>query len=171
MFAYLNSSMVFFVLLVSLSILFISMEAEATKPITKITVMGTVYCDMCSSNTFSRHSFYLSGVDVHIDCKFKASIPTTSELISFSVNRTTDKYGVYKLDIPSVGVNCAEGHATELSCRAITIGSSSSLCNIPGLSVASEQVKIKSRHNHCIYCLNALNYKPPKRNITLCGNQ
>ena len=31
------------------------------KPRSRITVIGTVYCDICSNNTFSRHSYFLPG--------------------------------------------------------------------------------------------------------------
>ncbi|OVA09612.1 Pollen Ole e 1 allergen/extensin [Macleaya cordata] len=146
-------------------------HSKPTRSTSKISVMGIVYCDICSNNTFSKQSYFLPGVKVHMNCKFKATSPTTTEQISFSVNRTTDKYGVYKLDIPSVdGVRCAEGLSMESFCQASLIGSSSSSCSIPGLKTTTDGITFKSKHaNLCIYSLNALNYRPPKRNITLCG--
>ncbi|GMP29724.1 hypothetical protein ACSBR2_010768 [Camellia fascicularis] len=138
----------------------------------QITVMGIVYCDICSNNTFSRHSYFMPGVEVRIDCTFKAVSPKTTEQISLSVNRTTDKNGVYKLAIPSVdGIECAREKAMESSCRASLMWSSSSSCNVPGYRTTSDEIAVKSRQaNLCIYCLNALNYRPSRIDITLCQN-
>ncbi|XP_010250610.1 PREDICTED: uncharacterized protein LOC104592812 [Nelumbo nucifera] len=162
---------VVFLLLVSFFTPLLSLKVHPAKPAAKITVMGVVYCDICSSNIFSRQSYFLPDVEVHMDCKFNANSQTTSERLSFSVNRTTDRFGVYSLEIPSVdGFECANGPAIESVCQASLIGSSSSSCNVPGLRKTSDQMAIISRQvNLCVYSLGALNYRPRKRNITLCG--
>ncbi|XP_050230731.1 major pollen allergen Lol p 11 isoform X2 [Mercurialis annua] len=136
-----------------------------------ITVMGFVYCDICSNNTFTRHSYFLPGAGVKIDCKFKASSAKVKEQVSFSVNRTTNRNGVYKLEIPSVdGISCAEA-AIESSCQASLIHSSSTSCNVPGFKSTSDQISIKAKHpNLCIYSLYAMNFRPSKTDLTLCGN-
>ncbi|KAI8020154.1 hypothetical protein LOK49_LG04G03503 [Camellia lanceoleosa] len=160
-------------LLSSLLTLSLALEIEpATTANPQITVMGIVYCDICSNNTFSRHSYFLPGVDVKIDCTFKATSPKTIEQIAFSVNRTTNQYGVYKLEIPSVdGIDCARDKAMVSSCRASLMWSSSSSCNVPGHITTSDGIAVKSRRsNLCIYSLNALNYRPSRRDITLCKN-
>ncbi|XP_022989732.1 pollen-specific protein-like At4g18596 [Cucurbita maxima] len=147
-------------------------HSHRTRTFTQITVMGLVYCDTCSNNSFSKHSYFLSGVEVRISCKFKAETPRTAEQIAFSVNRTTNKYGVYRLEIPSVdGIRCAEDSAIASFCQASLIGSPSSSCNVPGYRTTSEEISIKSREaNICIYSLNPLNYRPSARDDTLCGN-
>ncbi|KAL3829461.1 hypothetical protein ACJIZ3_018263 [Penstemon smallii] len=152
-----------------------SMQIEAAKKSNsnpQITVMGMVYCDTCSNNSFSRHSYFLPGVEVRIDCIFKAISPRTTEQISFSVNRTTNKYGIYKLEVPSVdGVQCARDKAVGNSCRASLIGTSSSSCNSPGFRTTADEISVKSKQaNMCIYSLNALSYRPSIKNIALCGN-
>lgn len=184
-------------------------------PNSHITVMGFVYCDICSNNSFSRHSYFLSGdkshypivrfqycnlwwnfkmhvfwywerkkslhilfpilspgTEVKIDCIFKALSAKTKEQITVSVNRTTDKYGMYKLEIPSVdGVRCAEDPDVASSCQASLMGSSSTSCNVPGYKSTSSEITVKARReNVCIYSLNPLNYRPSKRDISLCGN-
>ncbi|OMO94005.1 Pollen Ole e 1 allergen/extensin [Corchorus capsularis] len=158
--------------LLLLTSFFTNLVAESTNPISRITVVGVVFCDICSSNTFSRHSYFLPGVEVNVQCKFKAKSPKTTEQMSVSVNRTTDKYGVYKLEIPQVdGVDCVEGLAIESLCEASLIGSKASGCNVPGLKTSTNQISVKSKQdNLCIYSLNALSYKPSKRNTTLCRN-
>lgn len=148
-------------------------EAAAKVANSQITVMGMVYCDICSNNSFSRHSFFMPGVEVKIDCTFKAMATRTAELVSVSVNRTTNRYGVYRLEIPSVdGIECAAEKAVGNSCRASLIGSSSSSCNVPGSTrTTTDEITIKSKQaNMCIYSLTALNFRPSKRNIALCGN-
>ncbi|KAL6960398.1 hypothetical protein U1Q18_038164 [Sarracenia purpurea var. burkii] len=112
------------------------------------------------------------GAEVRIDCTFKAISPRTTEQIAFSVNRTTDKYGVYKLQIPSVdGIECARDRVMESSCRASLMWSSSSSCNVPGYRTTSDEIAVKSRQaNLCIYSLNAMNYRPSSRERSLCQN-
>uniref|UniRef100_A0A5B7BWR8 Pollen Ole e 1 allergen and extensin family protein n=1 Tax=Davidia involucrata TaxID=16924 RepID=A0A5B7BWR8_DAVIN len=164
--------LLFVLLLASLCTHPLMLAAQPSKPTSHITVVGAVFCDVCYNNTFSRHSYFLPGVDVHIECKFKANSPRTTEQIAFSVNRTTDKYGLYKLEIPSVeGVDCVEGPAIQSFCQASLIGSSSSACNVPGLKTSSNEITVKSKQaSLCIYSLSALSYRPPYVNLTLCGN-
>ncbi|XP_062156417.1 uncharacterized protein LOC133864176 [Alnus glutinosa] len=164
------------IILLVLAFLFthpLSLIAQPTTPVSHINVVGVVYCDICSSNTLSRHSYFLPGADVQIQCKFNAQSPKTTEQILFSVNRTTDKHGVYKLEIPTVdGVDCVEGLAVTSLCQASLIGSSSSACNVPASKVTSNVITVKFKQDKlCIYNLNALSYKPSKKNATLCGNQ
>lgn len=112
-------------------------------------------------------------MDVQIQCKFKANTPEATEEMNFSVNRTTDKHGVYKLDIPSVqGVNCINGLALVSMCHASLLRSSSSACSVPALRTTSDEISIKSEQdNLCIYSLNAMSYRPSKKNTTICANQ
>lgn len=148
-------------------------EPAKSKPINpQIIVMGMVYCDICSNNTFSRHSYFLPGVQVKVDCTFKANSPRTTEQIQFSVNRTTNRYGIYKVEIPSVdGILCAREKAVGNSCRASLLSSSSSACDVPGSRTTSDEIAITSRKaNTCIYSLGLLNFRPSRRSIALCGN-
>ncbi|XP_023515622.1 formin-2-like [Cucurbita pepo subsp. pepo] len=149
------------------------LTAETPASVTRISVVGAVYCDTCLSNSISKHSYFLPGVDVHLQCKFRAVAPKMAEQMSFSVNRTTDKYGVYRLEIPSVdGSNCVDGMTMQSFCQATLIGTSSEVCNVPGLRTASEEISIKSKQdNLCIFSLNALSYRPLKKNASLCGDQ
>ncbi|KAF3618537.1 putative actin-related protein 2 [Capsicum annuum] len=160
-------------LVVSCCFLWLSLSAAAKVSNSHITVMGMVYCDICSNNSFSRHSYFMPGVEVKIDCTFKAMSTRTAELVSVSVNRTTNRYGVYRLEIPSVdGIECAAEKAVGNSCRASLIGSSSSSCNVPGSTrTTTDEITIKAKQaNTCIYSLTALNFRPTKKNVALCGN-
>ncbi|CAH9088911.1 unnamed protein product [Cuscuta epithymum] len=154
--------------------------AHSTVP--QITVMGMVYCDICSNNSFSPHSYFIPGVEVRIDCTFKASSPKTAEQIVFSVNRTTNRLGIYKLEIPTVdGIECAREKEMGNFCRASLIvqkgpsssssSSPSAACNLPASTTTTEEVAIKSiTANTCIYSLSALTFRPSTRNVALCGS-
>ncbi|KAF2301851.1 hypothetical protein GH714_029873 [Hevea brasiliensis] len=114
---------------------------------------------------------HINGAGVRIDCKFKASSPKIIEQVSISVNRTTNRHGLYKFEVPAVdGIACAEA-AIESSCEASLMWSSSKSCNVPGYKSTSDQIAIKAKQaNLCIYSLNALNFRPSKIDLTLCGN-
>ncbi|XP_020219518.1 uncharacterized protein LOC109802529 isoform X1 [Cajanus cajan] len=152
---------------------FVLIAQSPTPIISKISVVGVVYCDTCSTSTFSKQSYFLQGVEVHVQCRFRATSPKTNEQISFSVNRTTDQYGVYKLDIPSVnGVNCMDGSEIVSLCQASLIRSSTSTCNVPFLKSTTREISVKSKQdNLCEYILSALSYKPPQKNTTLCEHE
>lgn len=161
-------------LLQLLSLNSLSLVQSSSKPTANITVTGLVYCDVCSTNSFSKHSYFMSGVEVRIICRFKTASSKTREMITFSANRTTNELGLYKVDIKSVeGVSCAtEANKDSLvaSCQASLIGSSSDSCNVPGYKTTTEQVKSK-RSNLCVYRFTSLNFRPFKKNIDLCGKQ
>ncbi|KAL7602941.1 uncharacterized protein LOC111884230 isoform X1 [Lactuca sativa] len=162
---------IIFILLVTTS-MFMQLEGSRHS-IPHISVMGMVYCDVCSNNSFNNnHSYFLSGAEVRIDCKFNAVSPRTAEQISVSVNKTTNRYGVYRLDIPSVdGIYCASESAVMNTCRASLIASSSPQCNVPGFITTSDEFSLKSQHaNLCIYSMFALSFRPFKKDLTICGN-
>ncbi|KAL8196362.1 hypothetical protein R6Q57_024657 [Mikania cordata] len=137
-----------------------------------ITVVGVVYCDACHNNSFSTHSYFLPGAVVRIDCKFKAASARSAEEIMFSVNRTTNRNGVYKLDIPSVdGINCAKEAAVVNTCRATLIKSTSPACDVPAFSTTCNEFSVKSTQaNLCIYTMYALSFRPFNKDNQLCGN-
>ncbi|KAL8251374.1 hypothetical protein R6Q59_035067 [Mikania micrantha] len=157
-----------------------ALQLGASRPIIpRISVMGKVYCDPCYNN--HTHTFLLSGAEVNIDCKFRSVSPTTAEQMSFSVNRTTNRYGVYRLDIrvPSTdghghghghGVYCAKDAAVLNACRATLVRSTAPSCNAPGLTTTSDQFSVKSKHgNICIYTMFALSFGSSKKDVAICG--
>lgn len=107
---------------------------------------------------------------MQIQCRFRVNSTSTEEIM-IEAERTTDKFGIYKLDIPPVGrFECREGRKIRSACRANLISSSSSSCNVPGLQGSTQHLAIKPKQaNICFFNLNALNYRPPRRNTKLCG--
>lgn len=159
-------------LLATLTLLPLTLLAQSTiTPVSEISVEGSVYCDPCFSNEFSKFSYFMSGVDVHVQCKMKANPPGTAELITFSVNRTTNRNGVFRLVIPHVdGVDCVEGPPIQFSCQALLLRSSSTACNVPVSRTTTYQLSVKSKQsNQCIYSFPGLSFRPIQRNDTLCG--
>jgi hypothetical protein len=69
------------------------------------------------------------------------------------------------------GGRCAEGSEVVSVCQANLIGSSTSSCNVPDYKSTSNVVVKARRTNLCIYSLNALNFRPSKKDITLCDNE
>ncbi|KAG0446949.1 hypothetical protein HPP92_028589 [Vanilla planifolia] len=94
-------AVLFFLLCASLFPQSLSLNPNPTsaKPKTNITVIGSVFCDPCSENTFSKHSYFLPGVQVLIQCRFAVRSKASDE-ITVRAERTTDGFGLYKLDIP-----------------------------------------------------------------------
>ncbi|KAK4423966.1 hypothetical protein Salat_1979500 [Sesamum alatum] len=176
MFPFFNIVYLFFFLanpFINYPVLLLAQPPQPTSS-SHITILGSVYCDVCYRNTFSKHSYFLPGVDVHVECRLKASSTWTTQDISFSVNRTTDRYGMYKVDIPSVdGVDCTQVATIQSFCQASLMPTSVSGCNIPSRrSTSTHQITVKSKQNHiCTYTLGALTYKPSTPNVSLCGNQ
>ncbi|CAH8385955.1 unnamed protein product [Eruca vesicaria subsp. sativa] len=87
-------------------------------------------------------------------------------MVTFSANRTTNEFGLYKVAITSL--DCTDVDNLASSCQASLVGrrrSSSDLsCNVPGYRNTTDQVVLKSkRSNLCIYGFNALNFRPFKR--------
>ncbi|XP_057811207.1 leucine-rich repeat extensin-like protein 3 [Salvia miltiorrhiza] len=147
--------------------------AAAQPRATRIVVLGSVYCDVCHENTFSKHSYFLPGVDVNIECKMKSRWARSREDISFSVNRSTDRYGMYKVEIPCVdGVDCSRHPTIQSSCKATLIGSAPPCCcNLTAPKTVSSHITVRSKQdNACTYTLAALAYSPPQTNLTLCGS-
>ncbi|KAH0450693.1 hypothetical protein IEQ34_021385 [Dendrobium chrysotoxum] len=159
-------------ILFSLLLLSFSVPVIHCSSLVNVTVVGTVFCDACSENTFSKHSYFLQGAKVQIVCKFSTET-TSGEEISINTERITDKFVVYKLDIPPVdGFECREGQVLESFCKASLIQSPSPLCNIPSLSSSNEHLAFKAgEFNSCVYDLNALSYKPAQRDSSLCGTK
>ncbi|KAJ8458049.1 hypothetical protein OPV22_030975 [Ensete ventricosum] len=164
------NSTAFFVVLSLLLATSLCLEADPSH-ISNVTVMGTVFCDACATNVFSEHSYFLAGVRVRVQCMLRVMNSTSREEMSITVDRRTDKFGVYKLDIPPVdGLECREGVEMDSCCRASLLGSPSSLCDVPGLSSSTGHVAVGGGEGkRCLYNLNALNYRPSKKDANLCG--
>ncbi|XP_074275191.1 uncharacterized protein LOC141599165 [Silene latifolia] len=157
-----------------LPFLHFSLSQSRAEPVgSQIRVVGSVYCDICSNNTFSTHSYFIPGAEVKVECKLRATAERTTEEITLSVNRRTNKLGMYQMVITGVdGIDCSKERAVVSLCRATLLRTapSSGKCNVPGLNTTSDVVYFKSsEQNVCIYGLGALNFRPSRVNKALCG--
>ncbi|KAJ6832123.1 uncharacterized protein M6B38_286045 [Iris pallida] len=152
--------------LLCLASLLLHLKVEA-KPTSDVAVIGSVFCDSCSENAYSKRSYFLKGAKVLIQCKFGRT--------SIAANRTTDRYGVYRLDIPLAGrFKCREGRETRSMCRAVLTDSASSHCSLAGLrrsaSHAAVRVPRTPGSRLCVLNMNAVSSRPRTRDAGYCGS-
>ncbi|CAL4892325.1 unnamed protein product [Urochloa decumbens] len=128
-----------------------------------LTVIGTVFCDACSSSSFSKNSYFLPGVKVRLDCMIKVN-SNSKEEIKITAEKVTNSYGAYQLDIPAIdGFECAAPGATaaESFCRAAVLDNPSPLCNVPTVTTTAGHISFPNHDpNACFYSLNSLYYRP-----------
>uniref|UniRef100_A0A453CU24 Pollen-specific protein-like protein n=1 Tax=Aegilops tauschii subsp. strangulata TaxID=200361 RepID=A0A453CU24_AEGTS len=126
-----------------------------------LTVTGTVFCDACSSSSFSNHSYFLPDVKVRIDCAIRASTASKEE-IKITAEKTTDSHGAYRLDIPAVaGLGCTTGGEAASFCRAAVLDNPSPLCDVPAVTTTAGHISFSARDpDACLYNLNSLYYRP-----------
>ncbi|KAK1629477.1 hypothetical protein QYE76_003792 [Lolium multiflorum] len=133
-----------------------------------LTVTGTVFCDGCSSSSFSNHSYFLPGVKVRIDCMLRAN-STSKEEIKITAEKSTNSHGAYRLDIPVIdGLGCTTGGEAISFCRAAVLDNPSALCDVPAVSATSSHITFSTQdpNNACIYNLNSLYYRPGKKDAS-----
>ncbi|KAF0889805.1 hypothetical protein E2562_032859 [Oryza meyeriana var. granulata] len=134
---------------------------------TNLTVTGTVFCDACSSSSFSNHSYFLPGVRVRIDCMISVKSASKEE-IKITAEKVTNSYGAYQLDIPAIdGFECATAAAAaESFCRAAVLDNPSALCNVPAVTTTVGHISFSSGQepNACLYNLNSLYYRLGSKN-------
>ncbi|XP_037479143.1 leucine-rich repeat extensin-like protein 3 [Triticum dicoccoides] len=126
-----------------------------------LTVTGTVFCDACSSSSFSNHSYFLPDVKVRIDCAIRVST-TSKEEIKITAEKTTDRHGAYRLDIPAVAsLGCTTGGEAASFCRAAVLDNPSPLCDVPAVTTTAGHISFAARDpDACLYNLNSLYYRP-----------
>ncbi|KAF3787232.1 Pollen-specific protein-like [Nymphaea thermarum] len=137
----------------------------------RITVIGSVFCDSCLQKTFSKHSYFLQGVDVHIECSLKVGLQSTKSL-AYSVTRKTNRYGAYRFKLPFVdGYDCRNGYRKESFCKATLGKSPPSACSVQGINTTREMYIRSRQGNSCILSVKPLNYRPPTVDLSICGNE
>ncbi|XP_015698294.2 leucine-rich repeat extensin-like protein 3 [Oryza brachyantha] len=136
-----------------------------------LTVTGTVFCDACSSSSFSNHSYFLPGVRVRIDCMISVKSASKEE-IKITAEKVTNTFGAYQLDIPAIdGFECAasasaSATAAESFCRAAVLDNPSALCNVPAVTTTVGHISFSGQEpsSACLYNLNSLYYRPGSKN-------
>ncbi|KAG7986406.1 hypothetical protein I3843_03G077500 [Carya illinoinensis] len=144
--------MSWFILVLFLSIAFNSpSEARHEKKLPSAIVVGTVYCDTCFQEDFSKTSHFISGASVAVECKPGTSKP------SFRKEVKTDLNGEFKVHLPfsvSKHVKRIEGCAVKL------VSSSEPHCPVASTATSSSlHLKSRKQGTH-IFSAGFFTFKP-----------
>ncbi|XP_048327217.2 proline-rich protein 4 [Ziziphus jujuba] len=137
-------------------------EARPQKNPSTAVVVGTVYCDTCFQQDFSKDSHFISGASVAVECK-----DGTSNETSFRKEVKTDNHGEFKVQLPfSIGkhVKKIEG------CSVKLISSSEPYCAVASTATKSS-LHLKSRKQGIhIFSAGFFTFKPLKQ-PNLCNQK
>ncbi|XP_041002532.1 vegetative cell wall protein gp1 isoform X2 [Juglans microcarpa x Juglans regia] len=126
-------------------------EARHEKKLPSAIVVGTVYCDTCFQEDFSKTSHFISGASVAVECKPGTSKP------SFRKEVKTDKNGEFKVHLPfsvSKHVERIEGCAVKL------VSSSEPHCAVASTATSSSlHLKSRNQGTH-IFSAGFFTFKP-----------
>ncbi|KAF3942813.1 hypothetical protein ACB098_01G226100 [Castanea mollissima] len=154
--------MSWFVIIFFLSLAFNSLsEAGHEKNLPSAIVVGSVYCDTCFQEDFSKSSHFISGASVAVECKYGTSKP------SFHKEVKTDRHGEFKVHLPfsvSKHVKKIEG------CSVKLISSSEPYCAVASTTTSSSlHLKSRKQGTH-IFSAGFFTFKPLKQ-PNLCNQK
>ncbi|XP_044467957.1 pollen-specific leucine-rich repeat extensin-like protein 1 [Mangifera indica] len=138
-----------------------SLEARDNETLQSAVVVGTVYCDTCFQEDFSKPSHFISGASVAVECKDETSKP------SFRQEVKTDKHGEFKVHLPfSVGK-----HVRRIKrCSVKLISSSEPYCAMASSATSSSlRLKARTQGTH-IFSAGFFSFKPLKQ-PNLCNQK
>ncbi|XP_031285650.1 extensin-like [Pistacia vera] len=141
-----------------LSFTICSLEARSNKKLHSAVVVGSVYCDTCFQEDFSKSSHFISGASVAVECKDETSKP------SFRQEVKTDEHGEFKVHLPF----SVSKHVRRIkSCSVKLISSSEPYCAVAS-SPTSSSLRLKSRNEGThIFSAGFFSFKPLKQ-TNLC---
>ncbi|XP_075639575.1 uncharacterized protein LOC142611347 [Castanea sativa] len=154
--------MSWFVIIFFLSLAFNSLsEAGHEKNLPSAIVVGSVYCDTCFQEDFSKSSHFISGASVAVECKYGTSKP------SFHKEVKTDRHGEFKVHLPfsvSKHMKKIEG------CSVKLISSSEPYCAVASTATSSSlHLKSRKQGTH-IFSAGFFTFKPLKQ-PNLCNQK
>ncbi|XWS47512.1 hypothetical protein CRYUN_Cryun14cG0158700 [Craigia yunnanensis] len=136
-------------------------EASHRHKLHSAVVVGTVYCDTCFQEGFSKPTHFISGASVEVECKNGNSRP------SFRQEVKTNEHGEFKVHLPfSVGK-----HVKKIKrCSVKLISSSEPYCAVASTATSSS-VHLKSRKQGThIFSAGFFTFKPLKQ-PNLCNQK
>ncbi|KAH9676090.1 hypothetical protein KPL70_019030 [Citrus sinensis] len=156
--------MSWFYLIFFLSFIIGNLEAESNhheKRHPSAVVVGTVYCDTCFQDNFSKASHFISGASVAVECKDETSKP------SFRQEVKTDEHGEFKVDLPF----SVSKHVKKINrCSVKLINSSEPYCGVASTATSSS-LHLKSRKQGIhIFSAGFFTFKPLKQ-PNLCNQK
>ncbi|KAF5748906.1 hypothetical protein HS088_TW04G00867 [Tripterygium wilfordii] len=136
-------------------------EAKHVKKLASAVAVGTVYCDKCFQEYFSKSSHFISGASVAVECKDENSRP------SFRKEVTTDKHGEFRVHLP---FSVAKHVRKIKACSVKLIRSSEPNCAVDS-TAASSSLHLKSRKEGThIFSAGFFTFKPQKQ-PSLCSQE
>ncbi|XWS75640.1 hypothetical protein CRYUN_Cryun01aG0108400 [Craigia yunnanensis] len=153
--------MSWFFLILLLSFIFSSFSEGSHDHKQSAVVVGTVYCDTCFQEDFSRISHFISGASVALECKDGTSKP------SFRQEVKTNEHGEFEVHLPfsvSKHVKKIEG------CSVKLIRSNEPYCAVASTATSSSfHLKSRKEGTH-IFSAGFFTFKPLKQPI-LCNQK
>ncbi|CAK9134063.1 unnamed protein product [Ilex paraguariensis] len=129
-------------------------EARHEKKLPSAVVVGTVYCDTCFQEDFSKSSHFISGASVAVECGDTSSRP------SFRKEVKTNEHGEFKVHLPfsvSKHVQKIEG------CSVKLISTNQPYCAVASTATSSSlHLKSKKPGTH-IFSAGFFTFKPLKQ--------
>ncbi|XVF81776.1 hypothetical protein PTKIN_Ptkin15bG0183600 [Pterospermum kingtungense] len=154
--------MSWFALILLLSSTFNSFsEASHSHKLHSAVVVGTVYCDTCFQDDFSKQAHFISGASVAVECKDGSSRP------SFHQEVKTNEHGEFKVDLPF----SVAKHVKKIKrCSVKLISSSEPYCAAAS-TATSTSLHLKSRKQGThIFSAGFFTFKPLKQ-PNLCNQK
>ncbi|KAK6913401.1 hypothetical protein RJ641_023002 [Dillenia turbinata] len=155
--------MSWFLLIFALSFTFGYAPSEAShdKKLSSAVVVGTVYCDTCFQQDFSKSSHFISGALVAVECRDGSAEPTFRQEVK------TNEHGEFRVNLPF----SVSKHVKKIkNCSVKLISSSEPYCAVASTATSSA-LHLKSRKpgSH-IFSAGFFTFKPLKQPI-LCNQK
>ncbi|XP_042517781.1 leucine-rich repeat extensin-like protein 3 [Macadamia integrifolia] len=146
------SRLLIFILIISFLFNNLS-EAKNEKKLPSAVVVGTVYCDTCFQQDFSKSSYFISEASVAVQCGDGSAKP------SFSKEVKTNKHGEFRVHLPFT----VSKHVKRIKkCSVKLISSSESFCSVASRATSSS-LHLKSRKQGVhIFSAGFFTFKPLK---------
>ncbi|XP_030452053.2 proline-rich protein 2 [Syzygium oleosum] len=150
----------FLIAFLFLSFAFSFSEATQEKKLPSTVVVGTVYCDTCFMQRFSKASHFIPGASVVVECKDGGAKP------SFRKEAKTDEHGEFKVYLPfSVGK-----HVRRIKGCSVKLSSSEPNCAVAS-AVTSSSLDFKMRKDgDQVFSAGFFTFKPRQR-PNLCSKK
>ncbi|GMP30813.1 hypothetical protein CsSME_00005305 [Camellia sinensis var. sinensis] len=130
-------------------------EAQHEKKLPSAVVVGTVYCDTCFQEHFSKTSHFISGALVAVECR-----GTRSSTPSFHKEVKTNEHGEFKVHLP---FSVTKQVKKIKKCSVKLISSSEPHCAVASTSTSSSlHLKSRNQETH-IFSAGFFTFNPPKQ--------
>uniref|UniRef100_A0A0A0KXM2 Pollen Ole e 1 allergen and extensin family protein n=1 Tax=Cucumis sativus TaxID=3659 RepID=A0A0A0KXM2_CUCSA len=136
-------------------------EARHHRKLPSAVVVGTVFCDTCYQEKFSKTSHFISGATVAVECGNKGPEPSFREEVK------TDKRGEFKVNLPVL----VSKHVKKIEeCYVELVKSSEPYCDVAATAKSSSlQLKSRKQNTHT-FSAGFFTFKPLKQ-PNLCNQK